>query len=429
MWKLVRWLLMLVVLGGIGVAVGIPAQQWYKEKTRPRYLTAKVSRGRVEAVVNSTGTVKPVRSVQVGAFVSGPLEKVFADYNSVVKKGDLLARIDPRLLRAAVERDQAALLTQKAELARVDALLQQAKNNEMRAKKLQSINRDYLSDTEMDQFKFNRQSLEAQRKLALAMISQAEATLENSQTNLGYTEIRAPVNGMVIERKVDPGQTVAATFQTPELFVVAPDMEKHMHVFASVDEADIGLIREAQAKKSQVQFTVDAYPRDLFTGTIYQVRKSSTTTQNVVTYPVVVEAPNPELKLMPGMTANLSFLIEACEDVVRVPVAALRFVPPPARIHPDDRKYLEGIVPDRKQSGSRPSARHKTQAAQGRARRVVWVSEGDRLRAVTVTLGLIDNRYAELLAGDLEEGQEVITNLDNRPAGASLDTMLEDDQL
>lgn len=412
-WRLVRWLVFLAVLGGAGTAAYFPAMKWWKEATKPRYRTAAVTRGRVETVVNSTGTIKPVRSVQVGAFVSGPVKEVYVDFNSAVKKDDLLARIDPKLLAAAVDRDKAALATQQAELDRVEALLQQARNNEQRAKKLQKINRDYLSDQEMDKFHYDRKSLDAQRKLTLANIKQGEAVLENSTANLGYTEIRSPVDGIIIERKIDPGQTVAASFQTPELFVVAPDLDKHVYVYASVDEADVGLIREAKRKKSPVQFTVDAYPRDLFSGTIHQVRMSSTTTQNVVTYPVVIEASNAELKLMPGMTANLSFQIEAREGVLCVPSAALRFVPPAARVHPDDRKYLEGVAPEgQKESGSRQSARQKADSAKGRSRRVVWVQEGDWLRGVSVTLGLIDNQFAELIAGDLEEGRDVVTNLD-----------------
>src|SRR5439155_13484770 len=181
---------------------------------------------------------------------------------------------------------------------------------------------------EMDQLRFNREALEAQIDVALANIDVAQAGVTNAETNLEFTRITAPVDGIVIDRKVDPGQTVAAGFQTPELFILAPDMEKHIYVYASVDEADIGQIRTAQEQKRPVTLTVDAYPQDVFTGTIFQVRKSATTTQNVVTYPVVIEAPNPDMKLMPGMTANISFQIDIRDNVTRVPVAAIRFVPP-----------------------------------------------------------------------------------------------------
>src|SRR5262245_23894947 len=173
--RVFRWVLVLgLISGAIGASAG-PAMSYLRQRTAPHYLTAQVSRGRVEAVVNSTGTVKPVRSVSIGAFVSGPIAEVYVDFNSVVKEGDLLARIDPRLLSAAVDRDKAALETQKAEMARVEALLQQAKNNEARARKLMSINKDYLSTAEMDQCRFTRMSNDAQVKLALAMIAQAEA--------------------------------------------------------------------------------------------------------------------------------------------------------------------------------------------------------------------------------------------------------------
>jgi HlyD family secretion protein len=415
----------LVVLGTLAGAAGSAVafrdrlSSWAPWRSATKFRTAVVSRGRVETVVNSTGTIKPVRSVIVGAFVSGPIEKVFVDYNSVVKKGDLLARIDPRLLTATVERDRATLATQKAELARIDALLQQSKNNEERARKLLAVNKDYLSDVEMDQYYYTRLSQEAQLNLAKASISQAEANLKNSVQNLEYTNIVSPVDGIVIECKVDPGQTVAASFQTPELFVVAPEMEKHMHVFASVDEADIGLIRGAQQKDLAVKFTVDAYPEELFEGKIYQIRKNSTTTQNVVTYPVVVVAPNPDLKLLPGMTANLSFQIEAKEDVLRVPTAALRFFPLPAQIHPEDRHYLEGVPSAEADGAARLSAGEKAAAARNRQKRLVWVREGDLLRAVPVTLGLSDNQQAELLEGNLSEGQAVVVGAESAfgPAG------------
>ncbi len=308
-----RWLFRFLILGavvGLAAAVVAPAAAWWQQRTAPKYLTALVSRGRVETVVNSTGTIKPVLSVSVGAFTSGPIKEVYVDFNSVVKKGDLLAVIDPRLAKATVDHDAAALDAQKADLARVEALVQQAKNNEERARQLVAINKDYLAATDMDTFVFTRLQDEAQYRLGKASIAQAEATLANSQANLGYTEIRSPVDGVVINREVDPGQTVASSFQTPELFVIAPEMDKHMYVYASVDEADIGLIRAAQSQGRVVKFTVDAYPGDLFEGRVHQIRKNSTTTQNVVTYPVVIEAPNPDLKLLPGMTANLSFQID-----------------------------------------------------------------------------------------------------------------------
>jgi HlyD family secretion protein len=416
--RLIKWGIVLAALAGTGAAMVLPALKRVRQGSTPQYLTGKVSRGKVEQVVNSTGTVKPVRSVLVGAFVSGPIQEIYVDFNSSVKQDQLLATIDPRLWSAAVDRDRAALRTQQADLARVEALLQQAKNNEERARKLRELNKDYISDQEMDQYRYTRLSNEAQRNLAEASIHQAQANLKTSEANLGYCEIRSPVAGIVIERKVDPGQTVAASFQTPELFVVAPDMDKHMYVFASVDEADIGLIRTAQEGYRPVHFTVDAYPQDLFDGKIYQVRKSSTTTQNVVTYPVVIEAKNPELKLMPGMTANISFLIEARENVLRLPASALRFVPKSAQARPEDRHYLDGISSDQPDGTTRLSASQKAGQARARSKRIVWVQEGPLLRAVPVTLGLADNVVAEILEGNLEEGQAVVTGIEDPALGA-----------
>jgi HlyD family secretion protein len=248
---------------------------------------------------------------------------------------------------------------------------------------------------------------------------QADAQLDTSKLNLEYTFIKSPVNGIIINRKIDPGQTLAAQFQTPELFVVAPDMREKMHVHASVDEADIGLIRTAQERKQPINFTVDAYPHDLFEGFIPPntgIRRNGTTNQNVVTYPVIVEAPNPELKLMPGMTANISFLVETKDNVLRVPSSALRFTPLPAQVHPDDQGLLTA-APERQaqDSGAKISASQKAALAKGRTKRVVWYQEGEWLRGVRVTLGLIDNQFAELIEGDLKEGQELVTALDTTP--------------
>ncbi len=424
--RVLKWLVILGVLGGLVAAAAVPAVSWFQKHAVPRYQSATVSRGAIETVVNSTGTVKPVRTVSVGAFTSGPIEKVLVDYNSVVTEGQELARIDQKLAiaaldrdKAALDRDKAALKTQKADLMRVEALLQQAKNNQDRATRLAAINKDYLSDTDRDQYLFARLTSEAQVELSKANVAQAEANValseanvKNSETNLGYTKIVAPEAGVVIERKVDPGQTVAASFQTPELFIIAPEMDQHMYVFASVDEADIGLIRSAQEHGRVVKFTVDAYPGDLFEGTIHQIRKNSTTTQNVVTYPVVIKAPNPEQKLMPGMTANISFQIEGREDVLRVPAAALRYLPPAAQVRPEDRHYLEALPAAGSEGGKRRSASEKAEQSRNRQHRLVWVQEGLLLRAVPVTLGLSENQFAEVIEGDLQEGQAVVTGLE-----------------
>jgi HlyD family secretion protein len=409
----IRLMLSLLVVAAAAAAAYTPARTYWQERNRIRYRETEVVRGEVVAVVNSTGTVKPVLSVQIGAFVSGPIEELFVDFNDEVEEGDLLATIDPRIYEAAVARDQALLATRKAEVERVEAELQRATNDYQRAQALRAENRDYISDTEMDQYKFNRLALEAQLAVTTTAVAQAQANLDNSEANLAYTEIRSPVDGIVIERKIDPGQTLASQFQTPQLFVIAPEMRKEMHVFASVDEADIGLIRDAQVRERPVQFTVDAYPDELFEGKIFQVRASSTTTQNVVTYPVVVSTPNADLKLLPGMTASLSFEIDRKQDVLKVPNAALRFYPAREQVRPEHRKVLDGVDSETEEAGETGlPATEKATAHRDRNRRHVWVVDGEYLKPIEVTTGLSDYTYSELVSGELTEGQKLVTGIE-----------------
>lgn len=416
-----KWLLAIIALGSLG-AVGVnSAQKYWRARNQITYRTMPVVRGEIISVVNSTGTVQPVLSVQVGAAVSGPVESTMVDFNSRVSKGDVLAKIDPRTFKANVARDEASLAYRKAEVARSEALLEQAVNDENRARDLRKSQKNFISDTEMDQFKAQRRSLQAQLELAKAGVKEAEANLGISKTNLEYTIITSPVDGVIIDRKIDPGQTVAAAFQTPVMFVVAPDMEKEMNIYASVDEADIGLIREAQEREQPVLFTVDAYPDDLFEGRVDQVRLNPTTTQNVVTYTVVVKAPNAELKLLPGMTASLSFQIERRDDILKVANAALRFYPKPEQVREEDRPLLEGNAAppkeDEEEIAPTLSASEKSEAARRRNQRHVWVQEGELLRAVEITTGLSDNVHTEITSGKLSVDQAVVTGIEP-PKGA-----------
>lgn len=404
-----KWTFIVALLAGSSYAVWHYGTEWFKKANKPNYQTLLITRGKVETVVNSTGTVKPVRTVTVGSFVSGPIVKLHVDFNSKVEKGMKLAEIDPRLLKAANDRDKAAVNSQKAEKNRIGAMLKQARANEKRARDLMAINREYVSQNELDGFIAGRESLEAQLELAEKSIEQAVANMLNSEVNLGYTTIVSPVNGIVIEKKVDQGQTVASAFQTPEMLTIGEDMDRLMHVYASVDEADVGQISQAMQRNAPVRFTVDAYPNELFEGRILQVRNNSTTNQNVVTYPVVIEANYPGSKLRPGMTANLSFTIETRTQVLRVPSAALRFSPPLNRVREEDKKYLLGVTP--LASGVKLSAEDKAKATRARNRRLVWVADGDLLRAVPVKLGLVDARFAELVEGDFKEGDAVVTGI------------------
>lgn len=408
-------LVVLLLLGGACAAAYRPAAEYWKKRNQPTWKQVETKRGTIIAVVNSTGTVKPVLSVRIGSFVSGPIKELFVDFNQEVEKDEMLATIDPRIYEASVARDRAFLATSKAEVDRAEAQLQQARNNESRALSLQEENEDFISDQELDQLKFSRIGLEAALEVAKASIDQAQASLDNSLANLGYTEIRSPVSGMIIDRKIDPGQTLAAQFQTPELFVVAPNMREKMHIYASVDEADIGLIRSAQEQGQPVHFTVDAYRDDLFQGQIEEIRFSSTELQNVVTYPVIVAAPNPDLKLLPGMTASISFHVDESNDVVCIPNAALRFYPEVKHVREEDRKLLEGKDWEQEADESNDevmSAVEKAAARKTRNRRHVWVVEGDFLKAIEVETGLSDSKYSELVSGELPEGQKLVTGIE-----------------
>ena len=402
--RLITWIVVVLLIGG--ALAGAPyARSYWQTRSRPDFREVVAGTGDITQVVNSTGTVQPIRRVQVGSFVSGPIQEMFVDFNSIVKKGDLMARLDPRNYQSALARDKALRASAGAEVARVTAQLSQSRNEEQRAIALRKTKKDYLSDAEMDRLQFTRQSLEAQLGAAEAQVAQAEAALSTSTTNVGYTEIRSPVDGVVIDRHVDEGQTIAAQFQTPVLFVVAPEMEQRMFIYASVDEADIGLIRRAKEENRGVRFTVDAYPEENFSGAIQQIRVDPTTSQNVVTYTVVVEAANRQLRLMPGMTANLSFQVNVHKNVLRLPNAAMRFFPKVEQVRPEDRELLEG-------SGEEdlPAEVSAAEGATGHVR-YVWVADGERLRAVRVNTGISDKNYTEIISGGITTGEQVVVGV------------------
>jgi HlyD family secretion protein len=411
-----KWALFLMFVAVALLVAGAGGYQHYyaAKNFSSQFRTRPVNRGDVMLAVNSTGTVQPVLSVQVGAFVSGPVQAVKVDFNDRVKKDQLLAVIDPRTYKAGVAHEEAALAHAKADLKRVEALLEHAVAMEKRNARLKETNAVAASDYE--QSVTDRKSLEAQIELGKATIEQSEADLATSRTNLDFTAIKSPVDGVIIDRKVDPGQTVAAQFQTPVMFVVAPDLEKKVYVYASVDEADIGLIRDAQKHGQPALFSVDAYPKDSFTGRITQVRLNPTTVSNVVTYTVVVEAANAELKLLPGMTANLTFQIEKRSDVLTLPNAALRFHPRLDQVRKSDQPIIEGREEDEMTNATVGPGEVKDAAGRSVKPAYVWIIDGSQLEAVEVVTGLADKGRTEILSGNLSDGQEVVTGLQGTAA-------------
>jgi HlyD family secretion protein len=430
----------LLALGGAVAAGYGPAMEYWQKQNAPKWRTAEVVQGEIISVVTATGTIKPVLQIPVGSFVSGPIDpefqlkdeegkglldsegrpKTIADFNQEVKKGELLAKVDPRIYKANVDRDLASVDIKLADVARVEALLYQAKNDEKRSYALRAEDPAFISQADLDRVRFNRMQLEAQLDLTKASVAQAKAQLVFSELQLEYTNIKAPVDGIIINRKIDPGQTLAAQFQTPELFVVAPDMRKKMLVHASVDEADIGFIHEAQRKSLPVSFTVDAYPDDLFAGSVEEIRLSSTVTQNVVTYPVVVGAPNPDLKLLPGMTASISFEVNRRSDIIKIPNAALRFFPQAQHVREADKELLVGRQDTKTEeetvNQATVSASERATARRKRNQRHVWIQDGIKLKAIAVQTGVSDSQYAELISGDLKDGDKLVIGL--QPATA-----------
>ena len=410
-----KFLLTIGLIGAAGAAGYRPALEYWHKRNKVTWETAEIESGDITRYVNSTGTIQPVLSVSIGSFVSGPIVELNVDFNDEVKKGDILARVDPRLFKANVDRDQATLATRQADLERVEAQLQQSLNNYMRGKRLRESNKDFMSDREMDALTFEVKSLQAQRKLAKASILQATASLETSQANLKYCEVTAPVDGIVIDRKINPGQTLAAQFQTPELFIIAPDLREKVHVFASVDEADIGLIQAAKQANREVTFTVDAHPDEVFEGEIEQIRVSSVATSNVVTYPVVITASNPDLKLLPGMTASISFEVDSTQQVPKIPNAALRFFPEDVKlVRKDDQHLIDGSTwkskpKSEEEEDANRSATEKAEAEKKKNQRHVWVVDGELLKAVEITTGLTENRFTEMAEGELEVGEKLVT--------------------
>ena len=341
----------------------------------PKFRTEKAMQGDIVAAVTATGTMNAVVTVLVGTQVSGTIKKLYVDYNSPVKKGQILALIDPATFQAQVEQARANLIQANANVEKSEAALADAKRMFERNKTL--FAKDFIARSDLDTSEANYQSAVAQLSASKAQVAQNKAALDFSEINLKYTRIVSPVDGTVISRSVDVGQTVAASFQTPTLFNIAQDLKK-MQIDTNVDEADIGKITVGQP----VTFTVDAYPDLTFKGKVFVVRNAPITVQNVVTYDVVVQVDNSELKLKPGMTANVSIVYSDKKGVLKIPNAALRFRP--------------------SRSGE------KAKVAQDQKGAAVWVLEGKKPKRCKVKTGISDGNFTEVVSGDLQEGQAVI---------------------
>jgi HlyD family secretion protein len=372
------WLIVIAIVAAVG---GGGMWYWWTSGTPPIvYKTTPVDRGPITAIVTATGTVNPVVSVLVGSQVSGKIAKLFADFNSVVKQRQPLAQIDPQPFKARVSQARAAVKSARGNLAKAKNMTVQRTLERDRMAALRP--EAFVSQADLDLAETNLRDAKANVEVMQAQLDQAQATLASAELDLGYTTIYSPVNGIVVSRNVDVGQTVAASFQTPTLFVIAQDLTQ-MQVNANVSESDIGGVAEGKPAR----FRVDAYPKQFFEGTVTQVRNAPISIQNVVTYDVVIAVDNRDLKLKPGMTASVTIVTDKKENPLRVPNGALRF-------------RMPGVPIDRKATD-------------------VWVEDRPgQVRRVPVTTGIADSLSTEIAEGALKEGDAVIVGIESPDAQA-----------
>jgi len=448
------------LLGLLGTAGWASRGYFWGPSNGAKYRLATVERGEISAYVSATGTLNPVIMVQVGTQVSGTIEKLFADYNSPVQEGQIIALLDQASFRAKVAQAEASLenahadlknaqanvsnvvasienaraevANQGANVERVQVEIADAKRDLDRQRMLftrQLISRSDLdtaqstSDTAAAQRNAARAQLDAaeakqraaqaqlrsanaQVDKAKAQVSQAQASLEQAQVDFDRTIIRSPINGMVISRNIDIGQTVAASLQAPTLFTIAQDLMK-MQVDTNVSEADVGNVAIGQA----ATFTVDAFPNQVFQGTVREIRQAPIIVQNVVNYNTVIALDNPELKLRPGMTATVSILVARRHQVLKIPKAALRFQP---KLSEEERDEIEASLRDRRDGGSRDGAVPVSEAQRKRWQgmpKVWFLTPEGFLRPVPVHLGISDDQFTELIDDGLQEGQALVTGM------------------
>ena len=421
-----KWL----ILAGLIAAIGLFAAFGLNRGSQTQHFTAKVERGSIHDVVEATGTINAVITVQVGSQVSGTIAKLNVDFNSRVRKGEVVALIDPALLQGALLQASADLENARANLAAAKANLAKAKATGLQTQadydRTAALAKDgIMSQQQLDLARANNEAAQATVNGAAASVTQAqaqvsqkEAAVKVAQTNLNYTVIRSPIDGTVVARNVDVGQTVAASLQAPTIFTIAQDLTK-MLVYAKTDESDVGNIKIGRP----VTFKVDAFPKDTFQGVVKQVRMNATTVQNVVSYDTIIEFNNPELKLFPGMTAYVTIPVATAENALKLPNTALRYKPPMTQ---------EEILALYKQHGIEVEHRQREEASDSVAQRsapqgggtpnlprtlrsdtaVVWKLRDDNtLEPVKVALGITDHSYTEMakaLNGELKEGESVV---------------------
>ena len=400
-----------ILLAVVVVAAAFGIWRWQADSGKPKlqFETSKLEKGKIVAKVTASGTLSAIVTVQVGSQVSGRIAALYADFNSPVKKGQLIAKIDPPLFQASVDQARANLAASQGNLAKakvqaVDARRQYQRQNELAARQL-------TAQADLDTAQANADVADAQVTAGEGTVAQTRAALQSAEVNLAYTNILSPTSGTVISRNVDVGQTVAASLQAPTIFVIAEDLAK-MQVDTSVAEADVGRLKADMS----ASFTVDAYPGEIFRGRVRQIRNAPQTVQNVVTYDAVIDVDNPELKLKPGMTANVTFVYAEKDDVLRMPNSALRFRPPPALLGDGKGGGAGGRPGGSGAPGSTGgTGGQRPGGAGGRPgdapeRRTIWTLNDDKPEAKKIKTGISDGSFTEVVEGDVKAGELVITD-------------------
>lgn len=386
-----RKLILLLVLVAMGAGGWFGYRQWQKPNTEAKYKTAEVRRGKLVQTVTATGAIEPLVKVLVGSEVSGTVRRWYADFNQRVDEGFILAELDQTRFKAAIEQRAAAVAVARARAEEAAAMLATATLERQRIE--EAYNKQVASNFELESAKASEQAAAASLHAAEAQVLAAEAELRQAKTDLDKTVIRAPIDGIVISRDVDAGQTVAATMSAPTLFTIAADLRK-MQVNAAVSETDVGKIREGTA----AEFRVDAYPDKRFRGKVTQVRFKETVVDNVVTYTTLIDVDNSELLLRPGMTATIMFEVARVDDALQVPNAALRFNP---AVNNNDLNW------------NRPGRGQKLQP------RVFKLAAGNQLTEVPVELGLNDGSFTQVTSELLQPGDHIVIELEGGGGGGA----------
>jgi HlyD family secretion protein len=420
------WIVAVLIVAGAGAFI---LQKRLSGPKGPKYETTAIDRGAIIAKVTATGTLSALVTVQVGTQVSGRVDKIFVDFNSTVKKGQVIAKIDPLLFQAALEQARANYAAGEGNVTKLQARADDAKLQFERAQAL--FDRKAIAQQDLDTARANSRAADGDLVASKGQLQQAKAALHQSQVNLAYTTIISPTTGVVISRSVDVGQTVAASLSAPTLFLIAEDLTK-MQVDTSVSEADIGKLKSGMA----ASFSVDAYPTKVFRGMIRQLRNAPQTVQNVVTYDAVIDVSNPNLELRPGMTANVTFVYDQRDAALRVANAALRFQPPAeltaGRGASSARAGGGGGGPDggahgggarsgggpgggqraADSGGIRPGGRSRRPGGPASDQRTLWTLRDGAISPVGVRIGITDGIFTEIEGRELHEGDQIVTDVD-----------------